>query len=335
MRPRIDEHVLNELGLTSANVGAPISLPAQGLVGPMAGSGHVPVSVPFATEMGFHIEESVTSPGHLSIHAMGDELELRQPAGARALAFDSHVLALTPGALQTPIAVMLGREGLLVLPGTTTDRPSFAPIDLDLLAPTASFGAESQLAGWLVGCNDLWLSELVSGTRERGGAWAELVAVALLHHLRRPDRRDARGLMRSLVAGGTVSVATPQLDWAQTLDPEQRQAAAELIVGTVEVLEHELEQLVDAVDPDEATWLAAVHSALCSRDDLEAVRRLLHRTDVGARVEAVLAPLDRWASTWIDALPDLPEFADDERIIRASEATPDGWWVLSDRETVS
>jgi hypothetical protein len=177
---------------------------------------------------------------------------------------------------------------------------------------------------WLRSVKDEWLVDAMSRRLQRGTPWDQAVAASMYARLSL-DVDQARAVMEQTLAGGRPDSVRWPARWIRSLPDATLATIEDESLRLCATARADLAKLEDARAPQEPGWRQQLGLLARTRDDIEGVLFLLRQTDCGARLAAVLPPIDESADLLVDSLV-VPIRLDDEQLRRTAGTDPTAWW---------
>jgi hypothetical protein len=286
-------------------------------------------TIPALEQIGITVESADRAPWNVRLFTP-------VPNGVVAVrvSSDAHNLVLTQPERANEAAVDLVRAGSVLISGPHGDvlaradahGVTFAAVSGVIVEPTATI--EAPALQWLstAQSTDDWLRSEVSELLQRGGAWANLTAAALVARYSEPSSSGvAKQWLEATLARQVVPALASPRQWARQLQPAQVRTVQELACAETTRLTLMLDDVAETAMPEEGPWQRAWLDVCHGRDDLEGVCILLREASAS---EALLKPLARLdnAGRMIRGVLPSAFVTGDERTRRASRVSPDSWW---------
>jgi|GEM_PF-5345801 len=292
-----------------------------------------PAAIPALEQIGVGIESADRAPWNvrLSTSTPDDLLAVR-------------VMSATEGALLSQsdkhdqVAVDLRKAGSVLISGSRGevmiaadgDGVTFWTISGVTVEPAAT--VEAPALRWLSesGSADEWLRSEVSQLLQRGGAWANVVAAAIVARYSAPTNTEiAKQWLDAALACREVTALAAPRRWARQLQPVQVRTVQQLACAEATRLALVLDDVSDTAVPEEGPWQSAWLDVCHGRDDLEGVCVLLREASAAGVLQKPLSRLDTAGRMARRVLPGgfVPA---DERTRRARNLSPDSWWSTAE-----
>lgn len=343
-RPILSAEKLKELGLQGILAGAfrdvepgpdPVArgwmatprVGLQGVCQPGAELHSHPLELSGIEETGIEVSRVEEDPWLALVRSTRGALRVagEKGGGWKRVAEDAVYLDL--GVVQELAFIAEGsRAGLLLArdePGPARLQPFFPSLVVEGPATVTC-----PIERWLSASSDAWLVDLVRRRLQASdGPLDQAVAAGLLARLEERPVAEIRASAARLEAGEYEERMDRERAWARSLRPEQLETVEWLAVEAADHLRQELPELGLEPAVGDAGWRACMLGLFHLRDDLQGVWLLLREAGRGERLGSLLEALDREARRVLLAVPIWPEPASDQRLLRAIEVDPDGWWV--------
>lgn len=194
---------------------------------------------------------------------------------------------------------------------TTTVLNDLTPNTLTITSP---------LDEWVAVMEDDWLKEQI-GYRMNGDPWCHVIAIGMCLRLHKLSHTAAKARLGAILRG--ENVPNREREWFATLDETARYWVEAWALTAAEI---NTDNFQDVLDIDEEQVRYEVLLDCCStRDDLEGVLNLLHGIGKAGTLRDSLEDLDPTGRNVVDAIE--IKSLEDERLTRASIASPLAWWV--------
>jgi hypothetical protein len=288
-----------------------------------------PATIPALEQIGIAVESADRAPWNVRLFTPLPDgfVSVRVPNTV-------HTVVLTHPGRRSEAAVDLVKAGSLLISGPQGDvlatadahGVTFAVVSGVIVEPLATI--EAPALQWLSDAQstDHWLRSEVSELLERGGAWANVAAAALVaRYSEPPSAAVAKQWLEATLARQTVSTLAAPRQWAQQLQPAQLRTIQELACAEATRLVLMLDDVAETAVPEEGPWQSAWLDVCRGRDDLEGVCVLLREAGAAAVLQKPLARLDTTGLTIRSVLPNA-FVTGDERTRRAGRVSPDSWW---------
>lgn len=292
-----------------------------------------PATIPALEQIGVRVESADRAPWNVRLSAS-------RPDDLLAV----RVMSSTEGAWlaqsgkQDHAAVDLRKAGVVlisasrgeVMVAADADGVTFWTISGVTVEPAAS--VEAPALRWLSECGsaDEWLRSEVSQLLQRGGAWANFVAAAIVARYSAPANTEiATQWLEATLACREVTVLAAPRRWARQLQPVQVRTVQELACAEATRLALVLDDVSETAVPEEGPWQSAWLDVCHGRDDLEGVCALLREASAAGMLQKPLSRLDTTGQMVRRVLPSgfVPV---DERTRRARNLSPDSWWSTAE-----
>lgn len=181
---------------------------------------------------------------------------------------------------------------------------------------------------WLrqTGSVDGWLQGEVDRRLAGGGPWANITAAALFVRFAEPSTPSAAAdWVRTQLAGQPIEALAAPRRWVLQLQSAQTQTMQELARVEADRLELMVDDVSDAVMPEDGSWQEQWLEVCHGRDDLEGICVLLREIAPDETLLRRVEQLDRSGRVVRSILP-RAFVPSDERTRRVSQATPGAWW---------
>jgi hypothetical protein len=304
-------------GLTAATLAQLRDAPAAALFDPVA--------LPELEDAGFLLFRHRTHPAIVKVSGPGAGLRVRVEAESpHVLPCEENEAVLIDTARAPAVAVLAptGNDGVLIEGGELAVLEERIP-----LPPEASVASDA--IAWARVSADPWLLAEVEPYAADPGPLAQAIAAGIVARLAPPpaSRAEKQAAVEALLAGRPMPELYPERTWALGLGHDQRATIERHALAAADFIGEELERLARDPEPGDPGYRAELRAARRMRDDLEGVRILLAVGGGGARLAAALADLDERAEIIVRSLP-APAREGDERLRRAAQVNPEGWWTL-------
>jgi hypothetical protein len=288
-----------------------------------------PATIPALEQIGVTVESADRAPWNV-------RLSTPVPNGVVAVRIsgDAHDAVLTQSKETNEAAVDLVKAGSVLITGPHGDVLATADAHGVTVSPVSGVVVERMATieapalEWLSNAQstDEWLRSEVSELLQRGGAWANIVAAALVARYSEPATPAvAKQWLEATLARQAVPALAAPRQWARQLKPAQVRTVQELARAEATRVELMLDDVADTAVPEEGPWQSAWLSVCHGRDDLEGVCILLHEASAAEVLQKPLARLDHTGRMVCSVIP-RKFVTGDERIRRARRVSPESWW---------
>jgi len=135
-----------------------------------------------------------------------------------------------------------------------------------------------------------WLQDLCREGLESSDLYDKATAVVILYRLGMPSNQVAREAVAALLAGEVYHLEDLCLDWAATLDLDERESLEQYGLATLDFVEREVREMLALTDP--TGWESRVLHVLHARDSLEGLCAMLEHVKAGTLLRANLRAVD-------------------------------------------